>query len=126
MSNETNRQPQPAGTAYAGRRPVWSTFLIGPAFFALAAWMIWQGEGVAIPPHQPVVVKDRALPTTPQRDLISDPPTIRLAGFDQGCMHCHRLFEARGRKPGTLLQHQHIELDHGTHHDCAGCTMWGT
>ena len=52
--------------------------------------------------------------------VLGDPPRVRVNEFERTCMDCHRVFLSSQNQPG-LLQHEHIQVDHGLHRDCWGC-----
>lgn len=118
-----NRASEPTPTT--PQRPwtwaSWAGFLIGPAFFALAAWFLIGPDLLDIP-HTPIVVAPaEAITTAPRRQTLSDPPTIVVNGFKRTCMDCHRLFPPREQTPKRLLQHKHIHLNHGINDRCRNC-----
>ena len=55
------------------------------------------------------------------RPVMSDPPTVRIGGFDQGCQDCHAIFESAPDHSERLAQHTHIALDHGINNRCDNC-----
>ena len=68
--------------------------LVGPAFFALAAWFIWDPEIETIPIPEPTPIHADHISTAPRRTILGDPPVIRLNSFDRTCMECHRAFQS--------------------------------
>jgi hypothetical protein len=99
----------------------WSGYLIGPIFLAVALWLLWGGPGLDLPEGEAQRVDPSLLSTAPRREILQDPPTIHIDGFDRTCMDCHRLFPPRQEEPARLLQHTHIVLDHGINDRCRNC-----
>ena len=94
-----------------------------PATFLLLAGWFLLGSGSAVPETEPTPSFDRALIeiAPPREVLLTDPPSIEVAGFDQRCTECHDMFESRPETEPTLLQHDHIQLDHGLNSRCFNC-----
>lgn len=103
--------------------PVWTGWLIAPAFLLLAAWMYWGPDLLDLPESKPLHVDRAALSIEPRRQPLTDPPTIVLNGFEQTCTSCHQLFPPKedDRAGRELLQHTHIRLDHGINDRCRNC-----
>ena len=65
-------------------------FLIGPAFFGLAAWFIW-GPVLTEVPHAPRAAYPASrLTMAPRRDILGDPPEILINGFRRTCNDCQK------------------------------------
>lgn len=95
-------------------------FLIGPAFFLVAAWFLQGPDLVEIPEAPARVVDPAQLPIEPPRKILGDPPVIHINEFDRTCMDCHRIF--LNREPRQKReQHQHIKLQHGINAGCDDC-----
>lgn len=94
---------------------------IGITFFALAAWFLLGPKLLDLPTGGTPDFDRDALTTAPRRISLSDPPTIRIGGFDQTCMECHRMFPTREVPPEQLLRHDHIRLNHGINERCRNC-----
>lgn len=119
-----NRPVLPEGlepTVSASRGPAWAGLLIGPVFFALAAWFLWGPELEQIPRSEIIAIDLSLLSYAPPRAVLGDPPVININGFDRDCMDCHRTFPARDEEPETLLQHSDVVLDHGINNLCRNC-----
>lgn len=111
-------KPYPPDSAPAsGWMPVW----VGMAFFALAGWFLLGPDMLDIPDKKVTSIDPELLSTAPRRAILSDPPTIRIDGFDRTCMDCHQLFPPRPDPPVALAQHKHIVLDHGINKQCRNC-----
>ena len=73
------------------------------------------------------LVKDRVevtpeqISTGPIRASITDPPRVRIGGVDQKCSDCHALFASLDVTPGTIIQHGHIDMQHGMNARCFNC-----
>jgi hypothetical protein len=96
--------------------------VIPVVFFALAAWFLLGARAASPPLPEPVALEEGALALGPLRAALKDPPSVEIAGYEQTCQACHKLFESQplgGRR--ELLQHTHIELDHGLNNDCYNC-----
>ncbi len=104
-----------------GRSGGWASFLIGPAFFGLAYWFLAGPDLSQIPHTRAVVVPAEDISIEPRRQILHDPPTINLGGFERTCMDCHRHFPPREDTPKRLLQHTHIRLNHGINDRCRNC-----
>lgn len=96
-------------------------YLIGPAFLLLAAWFYWGPLGINLPSYGPRVIDPQLLSTAPRRQILGDPPVMRINVYDRTCMDCHRVFPPRDDPPRQLLQHRHIVLDHGINDRCRNC-----
>ncbi len=108
----------------AARAPWVPGSAIGPMLFALAAWFLW-GPDLEKIPNAPTPKVDRALLTSaPRREAMQDPPTIKLAGSDATCSHCHKDFLSGSDNPRTLLRHKDITLKHGPNVKCSTCHHW--
>ena len=105
--------------------PAWVPgWAIGPFFLLLAAWFLW-GPELDARPHAATPDFDRAeLSTAPRRQILSDPPTVRIGNNDQTCMQCHKIFKTPTDKPRPLQQHKGLELDHGPNVKCSTCHHW--
>mgnify|MGYP001181040420 CR=1 FL=1 len=101
-------------------RPLTGWF-VGPIFLALALWFGIGPQGLALPASTPTSVDRSVLTTAPRRTALSDPPTVRIDGFDRTCMSCHRMFPPREVPASKLLQHRHIALAHGINDRCHNC-----
>ena len=100
----------------------WLGILIGPAFFLLAAFLYWGPDLADLPEFTATPIDTADLSTAPRRAPLGDPPQVMLGGFEQTCMSCHRMFPPRDIPPGTrLLQHTHVELQHGINDRCRNC-----
>ena len=100
----------------------WLGILIGPAFLILAAFLYWGPELADLPEFHSTPINSADLSTAPRRAPLADPPQVMINGFEQTCMSCHRLFPPRDIPPGTtLLQHTHVELEHGINDRCRNC-----
>jgi hypothetical protein len=94
---------------------------IGPAFLLLGLWFLL-GLPRSIPPSAATPVFDRALlAPVPRRTALGDPPLVLIAGYEQNCNSCHRLFQSTwdGTRPRT--QHTEIHLQHGFNNQCMNC-----
>lgn len=101
--------------------PALSGWLVSLGFVALAI-ALWAGSGKTVVPSAATPDFDlAALDVGPGRVVLGDPPTIPIAGFDQRCNTCHKLFESSWDGVRPLNQHQHIALSHGINNQCDNC-----
>lgn len=118
MTEKQRNQPSQPGAPWV---PGWA---IGPLLFGLAAWFLW-GPALDDVPAAATPEFDRALlSAAPRRVAMTDPPTIKLAGSDASCMHCHKDFLSKSDTPRTLLRHAEIQLAHGPTVKCSTCHHW--
>ncbi len=118
MSNTKQNQTTEPGSPWV---PGWA---IGPLLFGLAAWFLW-GPNLDDLPNAATPEFDRALlSAAPRRVPMTDPPTIKLAGNDATCMHCHTSVVSKSDKPRKLLRHQNVKLNHGPNVKCSTCHAW--
>ena len=94
-----------------------------PAVFVLLAIWFFLGTGSAVPRIAATESFDPSLikPGPRRTALLSDPPSIEVAGFQQRCSECHGLFESPPETERELLQHADIRLNHGMNNRCFNC-----
>jgi len=109
-------QPQPPRPA-----PFLRGYAIAGAFLMLAAWFVWGPMRLDIPNDRTPEFDRRILVTQPPREALLQQPSVVLAGYRLNCMECHRIFRSAADTPSTLMQHQHIHLDHGLNNRCLNC-----
>ncbi|MFG0257249.1 MAG: hypothetical protein ACF8GE_05040 [Phycisphaerales bacterium JB043] len=105
------------------RRPPSNAFgwLITPVFLLLAL-VFWLTSGTSQIPVAPTPTFDASqLDTSPRRVALTDPPVVEIAGFEQRCNACHKIFESTWDGSRPLLQHTHVELHHGINDSCFNC-----
>jgi len=95
--------------------------LIGPAFLVLALGMFMTSRATVLPNAPTPVVQPEQIAPVPRRTPMSDPPTALIAGFEQRCNDCHRIFESTWDGERTLEQHQDIVINHGINENCFNC-----
>jgi len=115
------RNTDKAESAHRSEGRGWTRHVIGPAFLLLAAWFLWGPELEPLPETRGMAVHGDVLSTTPRRQMLSDPPTIFIDGFERTCMDCHIIFPPREDPPARLLRHDHVALDHGINDRCRNC-----
>ncbi|NOX59513.1 MAG: hypothetical protein GXP29_11740 [Planctomycetes bacterium] len=96
-------------------------YIFGVLFFALGAFF-WLNSDPNMVPSASTPKFDKAeLSIAPRRKAPSDPPTTVIAGFEQRCNACHKLFKSNwdGKRP--LAQHLDIKMGHGINNDCRNC-----
>ena len=103
----------------------WIGWLIGPLFLVLAAWFVWGPDLAGVPRHDVAEVTPVQLSIQPLRQIMVDPPTALIGGFEQGCMDCHRFFDSASTSADQRMpaQHTHIILSHGLNNRCLNCHL---
>ncbi len=96
-------------------------FLIGPVFLVLAIIMFLGSRSTEVPAAATPEFDRALLRVEPRRTIMGDPPTTVIAGFDQRCNACHKLFESTPGGTSPLVQHSQIVLNHGINNSCANC-----
>lgn len=104
-----------------GAAALWAGFLVGPAFFLLAAFFLLGPDLSEIPETEGKRIHEAYLSVAPRRAPIGDPPVIHIDGYDRTCMDCHKLFPPREEAPEILQQHVHIKMNHGINTQCRNC-----
>lgn len=100
----------------------WAGFLIGPAFFLLAAWFVWGKDLSQAPIEEGPKIRSSDISTAPRRQTVPASALVNINGFDRTCMDCHRIFPTRPWVPNApRMQHQHIQLSHGPNAKCTTC-----
>ena len=96
-------------------------YLIGPAFVVLAAYFLLTEKQPEIPSAASPEIPAALIQPVTLRAAMGDPPSLVIAGYDQRCNACHKLFRSLwdGKRP--LMQHTHIELNHGLNNECNNC-----
>ncbi len=107
--------------ATPGWVPGWA---LGPILFALAVWLHASGLLTPIPHAATPPFDHAALSTAPRRQILGDPPTLKINDFDRTCMDCHKIFKTPTDKPRPLNQHKNIHMDHGPNVKCSTCHDW--
>lgn len=119
-SPDAPARPEPASTRgllYLGfPYPVMAVLLLVGLFF-------WFGPSAD---PRPELVSSRfdasQLSTEPPRERMTDPPAVRIGGFEQRCSDCHGIFDSAIQDPPlALTQHAHIRLQHGMNDRCYNC-----
>ncbi len=120
-SNTPGREASHASPS-TGAAPAFNPgWLLGLGFVVLAC-VFWFSSGGDPTPGAPTPAFDVALLDAGQRTtLLTDPPTVLIAGFEQRCNACHKLFESDSDGTRPLTQHGHIELAHGLNDRCSNC-----
>ncbi|MCA9312258.1 MAG: hypothetical protein KDA21_13675 [Phycisphaerales bacterium] len=120
MSTRPDTRTPDRAPAASGARPN-SGWLLAAGFLVLAAAFMFTGSQTRIPTASTPVVDAALLDPGPRRTVLGDPPTVLIAGFEQRCNACHKLFQSSwdGRRP--LTQHTHIILAHGINNQCDNC-----
>ncbi|MCP3915772.1 MAG: hypothetical protein GY711_09470 [bacterium] len=95
------------------------------AWFTIAGWFVWgsgnTSEEVLGPiPSTPEVAASQIDPS-PLRTPLTDPPMVEIGGVQQRCSDCHAIFASLEVTPSQILQHSHIQLDHGLNNRCYNC-----
>lgn len=94
---------------------------IGPAFCALAAWMVLGSPKGEVPVERaPLVDRERFTPGA-RRHPMTEPPTVVIGGYSHPCNECHRSFESPPVERRILTQHTTIRFDHGMNNRCFNC-----
>lgn len=95
--------------------------VIPVTFFLAAAWFLFGPEPSlpAMPGAADVSAAD--IDPAPLRQVLGDPPTVRIGGVDQRCSDCHRLFDSSTVGQASFKQHEHIVLNHGINDTCVNC-----
>lgn len=88
--------------------------------------MLWTGsQDIKIPSAPTPEVNKAANARVARREVMGDPPTTRIANFDQRCNACHALFETKWDGQRPLEQHKQITLRHGINDRCMNCHAKG-
>ena len=95
--------------------------MIPASFFVLAAWFLFGADDGMPELEWTPAVPAEAISTAPPRTILSDPPLVRIGGYDQRCSDCHALFDSASETPPALKQHEDIVLDHGLNDRCLNC-----
>ena len=90
-------------------------------FFALAGVFVLTSGHTTTPSAATPDFDLAAIAVGPGRAVLTDPPTTRIAGFDQRCNACHKHFKSTWDGTRPLTQHQHITLSHGINNQCSNC-----
>jgi hypothetical protein len=112
--------------ASSGKDPTRSTSdavlvaLIGPVFLATALWFVFGRTPDDVPRAEPTLVSTADI-IWPTRPLMTDPPTMQVAGFAKKCNDCHSLFTSDPDTPLRLNQHRNIVQAHGMNDRCFNC-----
>lgn len=111
---QNSRQPH-------GNSLILREWILGLVFLAAAAWFFWglQRSELAIPEGATVTAAELSI--EPARQLLGEPPQVKINGFLRTCMDCHQLFTSARRVPGMVSQHTHIVLNHGMNDLCLNC-----
>jgi len=118
MLEQTQDSPAPPNVPPAVGLPAWA---IGPAFLALAAWLLFLSPRVEVPRGQTnIVARERFAPGA-RRQPIGDPPAVLIGGYEHRCNECHRLFDSPPVERRTLVQHTNIAFNHGMNNRCFNC-----
>lgn len=108
-----------------GRLKRWgsaSAWGVAAAFFAAAGWMAFGPHGSLVPLESGPTITAQQITTEPVRQRLTDPPTIKLGGYERDCQDCHRLFKTKGSAtPRRMIQHTDIVMRHGINADCRNC-----
>ncbi|MFH0947134.1 MAG: hypothetical protein V2A76_18255 [Planctomycetota bacterium] len=101
----------------------WAGFLIGPAFFLLAAWLVFGKDLSQVPIEESPGIRASDISTAPRRQIpVGESALVNINGFDRTCMDCHRIFPTRTGVPKrNRLQHRQILLSHGPNVRCVTC-----
>ena len=65
--------------------PSWAGFSISAAFLALAAWFLTGPALTEVPRTRASLVAAESLSTAPRREIVGDPPKIRINNFERLC-----------------------------------------
>jgi hypothetical protein len=103
----------------------WDALLVGPLLLGLAAFMFLGMKDLDLPEGGGTAVHQSQISTAPRREVLGDPPTIFINGFERTCMDCHRVFPPADIAPEDLQQHTHIVLNHGINDRCRNCHYTG-
>ena len=96
-------------------------WVLAVGFFVLAGVFLLSSGGTTTPSAAtPDFDHSRILPGAGRVALL-DPPRILIAGFEQRCNACHKLFNSTWDGSRPLTQHQHIALSHGINNQCSNC-----
>lgn len=96
--------------------------IIGPVLLVLAGWFVLGPDVVDHPSAATPAFDRQLLSTAPMREILADPPRVTVGGFERTCMDCHQIIPGVPDAPTRkLLQHTHIELQHGINTRCAHC-----
>ena len=111
-------EPVPPAPAAGAGAFMW---MLGPAFFLLAAWFILGPAQANIPLlAQAPIDRTRIVPGA-RRLPMGEPPAATVGGYSHACNECHRLFNSPPVEKRTLVQHTEIKLDHGMNDRCFNC-----
>lgn len=103
----------------------WFSYLVGPVFFALAAWCLWGPDVAEIPRRAPSHVEPSRLSFAPPRKSLGETPAVEVEGVRRACTDCHHLFPPSEETPTELVFHRHIRLEHGMNDRCRNCHAIG-
>jgi len=95
--------------------------LIPLVFLALMGWFLFGSADPHVPLRAYEVVTPEMVEVTTLRQPMQGEPTIEVAGMEKTCQECHSIFESNPRPTDSLVQHQHILLEHGTNDACLNC-----
>lgn len=115
----TKRPGEPASAGSSQPEPRLS-YLFFPVFLILAAYFLWCPH-VDAPLTRAASFDASALIVQPRREMLTDPPKIKIGSFTRTCMSCHRMFPPRADTPKRFLQHSHVVLNHGINDRCRNC-----
>ncbi|MFT7170196.1 MAG: hypothetical protein ACI80K_003343 [Paracoccaceae bacterium] len=95
-------------------------------FFLWAALTIWFLTSPSSSPvegnvRERIKVSKEQISTSPIRESITDPPTVRIGGVDQKCSDCHALFASLDVTPSHIRQHTDLVMNHGMNGRCFNC-----
>lgn len=99
--------------------PYW----VAGAFGVAAIYFAFLSGPIEVPLPGPPEVDELAARSLAPRTPLTDPPTIRLGGFERDCMDCHIIFRNRVPKHRELVQHLDVlaRYQHGRNDRCLDC-----
>jgi len=88
----------------------------------LALWFLFAPHADPRPERYTTQYDASRLGNEPLRTIMSDPPLVKIGAFEQRCSACHGVFDSAVQDPPIeLIQHKHIQLQHGMNDRCYNC-----
>lgn len=107
MSRTSTPRSESSRATHAGASTGW---MLAIGFIVLAIVLWFTSAGTSTPSAATSEFDRVALAIGPRRTMLPDPPSVVIAGYQQRCNACHRLFQSTWDGSRELTQHQHIAL----------------
>lgn len=96
-------------------------YAIGALFLLLGGWFAYGIDFTDVPGIEIELISGDDISSKPLREIMTDPPTALMGGYDLQCIECHKLFPSLPETARRLTQHLQIKLDHGLNDRCFNC-----